>query len=83
MSDKKPILYSRIIRSNETPKLVTLLIKNKVVRTETEALYFLLFVVALSSVLAVYFFMSLSTSLYRPAPSFLPQYPNPVLPSHS
>ena len=73
MSNRKPILYSRIVRSNETPKLVTLLIKNKVVRTETQALWFLMFVVALSSVLAVYLFMSLSVGLSRPDFSITPR----------
>jgi hypothetical protein len=57
---RKPILYSKIVRSSETPKIVSFLIENKVVRTETQAVFFLIFVAAVSSVLAFYIFVSIS-----------------------
>lgn len=74
-----PLLYSRIIRSSETPKLVHFLIKYKVVRTETQAVYFLMLIVAMSSVLAMYFFLSLNGGLTRPA-SLVEAYPISQLP---
>ena len=73
---RKPILYSKIVRSDETPKLVVFLIKNKIVRTETQAVYFLILVVAISTALAVYFFLSINGGLVKPAPfvGTLPPY---------
>lgn len=66
----KPILYSKIIRSSEAPKMVRLLIKNKIVRTEIQAIYFLMLIVVISSILAIYFFLSLSVGLTK-ADSFI------------
>ena len=79
--NRKPILYSRIVRSDETPKLVTFLMKMKIVRSETQAIIILLLVTALFSGLAVYFFLSATGKLDQtasasfPAP-FLESYPD-------
>ncbi len=78
---RKPLLYSRIIRSDETPKLVVFLIKMKIVRSETQAIILLLLATALFSGLAVYFFLfatgglNQSTQLSFPAP-FIESYPD-------
>ncbi|MBI2476513.1 MAG: hypothetical protein HYV67_04725 [Candidatus Taylorbacteria bacterium] len=61
--NRQPLLYSRIVRSGEPPPLARFLVRNKIVRTETQAIYFLLFVVAVSSIFAVYFFLSLNAGL--------------------
>ena len=77
---RKPLLYSRIVRSDETPKLVVFLIKMKIVRSETQAIILLLLATALFSGLAVYFFLfaigglNQSTQLSFPAP-FGQEYP--------
>ena len=63
---RKPILYSRIVRSDEVPKLVSFLIEMKVVRSETQAMFFLMFCVAVFSCFAVYFFLSATGGLIEP-----------------
>ncbi len=55
---RKPILYSRIIRSDETPRMVRWLLKSRFARSETQAVLVLLLITAISTGFAVYFFVS-------------------------
>ncbi|OHA20263.1 MAG: hypothetical protein A2849_03015 [Candidatus Taylorbacteria bacterium RIFCSPHIGHO2_01_FULL_51_15] len=73
----KPILYSRIIRSGEMPKLVHFLIKTRVVRSQTQAMLLLMLAVALFSGLTVYFYLYASGGLAYDTslPSVVEAYP--------
>ena len=69
----KSILYSKIIPSSETPKLMLFLMRNKVARTETGALYLLMATIAISTALTVFLFSSPGGRLANP-PTFSGDY---------
>lgn len=69
----KSILYSKIIPSSETPKLMLFLIRNKIARTETGALYLLMTTIAVSTALTVFLFSSPSGKLMN-LPTFTGDY---------
>ena len=69
----KSILYSKIIPSSETPKLMLFLIRNKIARSETGALYLLMATIAISTALTVFLFSSPSGKFTNP-PMFAGEY---------